>query len=158
MEFNLGIIKEIDNLGRIVIPKEFRERLKLEKRVELVLTKSGLLIRNAEYEMAKIQKPRNQKKIKSQDRIAVLAFCNKRGSHCHFMPSKIVQKVLGGGVGATRGCRRHTDVLAKREHFPQKVAPLFRIWKKAAFPTFFFFYVFHGVFFTKTVENSVETV
>ena len=62
MEFNLGVIKEIDNLGRIVIPKEFRERLKLEKRVELVLTKSGLLIRNAEYEMAKIEKPRNQKK------------------------------------------------------------------------------------------------
>ncbi len=62
MEFNLGIIKEIDNLGRIVIPKEFRERLKLEKRVELVLTKSGLLIRNAEYEMAKTEKPRVQKK------------------------------------------------------------------------------------------------
>ena len=62
MEFNLGIIKEIDNLGRIVIPKEFRERLKLEKRVELVLTKSGLLIRNAEYEMVKTEKPRIQKK------------------------------------------------------------------------------------------------
>ncbi len=56
MEFDLGIMKEIDSLGRIVIPKEFRERLKLEKRVELVLTKNGLLIRNAEYEIVKTQK------------------------------------------------------------------------------------------------------
>lgn len=62
MEFDLGIIKEIDNLGRIVIPKEFRERLKLEKCVELVLTKSGLLIRNAEYEIRKAKKPRAKRK------------------------------------------------------------------------------------------------
>ncbi len=56
MEFDLGIMKEIDSLGRIVIPKEFRERLKLEKRVELVLTKNRLLIRNAKYEIVKTQK------------------------------------------------------------------------------------------------------
>ncbi len=53
MEQNAGVIKEIDNLGRIVIPKEFRKRLKLEKHVEVVLTKSGVLIRNSEYELVK---------------------------------------------------------------------------------------------------------
>ena len=44
-----GIIKEIDKLGRIVIPKEFRERLNFENNVEIVLTENGLLIRNPEY-------------------------------------------------------------------------------------------------------------
>ncbi len=50
---NVGVIKEIDSLGRIVIPKEFRERLMLDKRVEIVLTKSGILIRNSAYELVK---------------------------------------------------------------------------------------------------------
>lgn len=49
----IGIIKEIDSLGRIVIPKEFRERLGLEKRVEVVLTTNGVLIRNSEYDIVK---------------------------------------------------------------------------------------------------------
>ena len=53
MNNKVGIIKEIDPLGRIVIPKEFRERLKLEKSVELVLTQDGVLIRNSEYELKK---------------------------------------------------------------------------------------------------------
>ena len=49
----LAIIKEIDALGRIVIPKEFRERLGLKKEVEVVLTVDGVLIRNSEYEIIK---------------------------------------------------------------------------------------------------------
>ncbi len=49
----IGVIKEIDNLGRILIPKELRERLLLEREVELVLTEEGLLIRNPEYKLAK---------------------------------------------------------------------------------------------------------
>lgn len=49
----IGIIKEIDALGRIVIPKEFRERLGLKKEVEVVLTVDGVLIRNSEYEIIK---------------------------------------------------------------------------------------------------------
>lgn len=53
MENNAGIIKEIDNLGRIVIPKDFRDRLYLEKRVEIILTTDGILIRNPEYELTK---------------------------------------------------------------------------------------------------------
>ena len=50
---NVGVIKEIDNLGRIVIPKEFRNRLKLEKNVEVVLTDNGILIRNSKYKLVK---------------------------------------------------------------------------------------------------------
>ena len=49
MNNKVGIIKEIDALGRIIIPKEFRERLKLDKSVEVVLTQDGVLIRNSKY-------------------------------------------------------------------------------------------------------------
>ena len=49
----VGIVKEIDKLGRIVIPKDFRDRLKLGKEVEVVLTKEGILIRSVEYELTK---------------------------------------------------------------------------------------------------------
>ena len=45
----VGIIKEIDKLGRIVIPKEFRERFGMEKEVEILVTEEGVLIRNSEY-------------------------------------------------------------------------------------------------------------
>lgn len=48
-----GIIKEIDNLGRLVIPKEFRERFNLDKEVEILATENGVLIRNPEYVLVK---------------------------------------------------------------------------------------------------------
>ncbi len=50
---NIGVVKEIDSLGRIVIPKEFRERLMLDKEVEILITESGVLIRNSKYELVK---------------------------------------------------------------------------------------------------------
>lgn len=53
---NVGIIKEIDRLGRIVIPKEYRERLGLNKTVELVLVKDGVLIRSSEYQLIRTEK------------------------------------------------------------------------------------------------------
>lgn len=53
MKDNVGVIKEIDSLGRIVIPKEFRERLMLEKKVEILITPNGVLIRNSEYELTR---------------------------------------------------------------------------------------------------------
>lgn len=56
MKETVGVIKEIDNLGRIVIPKEMRERFFLGKNVEVVLTKEGVLLRNPEYELTKIKK------------------------------------------------------------------------------------------------------
>lgn len=49
----VGVIKEIDRLGRIVIPKEFRERLNLQGAVEVLITADGVLIRNSEYVLVK---------------------------------------------------------------------------------------------------------
>lgn len=51
---NVGIVREIDPVGRLLIPKEIRERMKFDDKVELVLTTEGLLIRNIEYKMVKI--------------------------------------------------------------------------------------------------------
>ena len=53
MEKDTGIVKEIDNLGRIVIPKEFRARFMLRRCVEVVATSEGVLIRNPEYKLVK---------------------------------------------------------------------------------------------------------
>ncbi len=47
----VGVIKEVDRLGRIVIPKEYRERLMLDGKIELVLTKDGMLLRSPQYEL-----------------------------------------------------------------------------------------------------------
>lgn len=55
MKEAIGVIKEIGSLGRIVIPKEMRDRLFLEKRVEVVLTEEGVLLRNPEYELIKVK-------------------------------------------------------------------------------------------------------
>lgn len=54
MKETVGVIKEIDNLGRIVVPKEMRDRLLLDKRVEVVFTKDGVLLRNPEYELIRV--------------------------------------------------------------------------------------------------------
>ena len=51
---SVGVIKEIDKLGRIVIPKEMRDRFVLGELVEVSLTKEGVLIRNPEYMLIKI--------------------------------------------------------------------------------------------------------
>ena len=52
----IGIIKEIDKLGRIVIPKELRERFGFTDRVEVVATQSGIVLKNPEYELVQIDK------------------------------------------------------------------------------------------------------
>ena len=49
----VGVIKEIDKLGRIVIPKELRQRYGFEKDVELISTKDGILIKNQDYILVK---------------------------------------------------------------------------------------------------------
>ena len=50
----VGVIKEFDNLWRIVIPKEMRDLYKFGKSVEMVTTCEGVLIRNPEYCLVKI--------------------------------------------------------------------------------------------------------
>ena len=54
---NIGVLKEIDRLGRIVIPKEMRDRLALGTTVEVTLTSDGVLIRNPAYKLVKILPP-----------------------------------------------------------------------------------------------------
>ena len=56
MDKKIGVLKEIDNLGRLVIPKEMREMFKLEKTVEVVVTKEGILIRNPKYTLIEKEK------------------------------------------------------------------------------------------------------
>ena len=51
MSNKIGVIKEIDNLDRLVIPKEMRENFKLDKTVEIVVTRDGILVRNPKYEL-----------------------------------------------------------------------------------------------------------
>ena len=46
----IGVIKEIDKLGRLVIPKSYRDRLGLGVRVEVVLVDEGVLVRKATAE------------------------------------------------------------------------------------------------------------
>ena len=50
----IGIIKEIDELGRLQIPKEIRSRLGLGGKVQLIVTQDGLLIKSDEYELVKL--------------------------------------------------------------------------------------------------------
>ena len=49
----IGVLKEFDKLGRIVIPKELRDRYALNETVEIVATEEGVLIRNPEYFLMK---------------------------------------------------------------------------------------------------------
>ena len=55
---SVGILKSFDKLGRIVIPKEMRERYSLESEVEVVATKDGVLIRNPKYILVKSEEER----------------------------------------------------------------------------------------------------
>ena len=55
MEY-IGIIKFFDSLGRIVIPKELRDRYGLKKDVEIIATKDGILLRNPEFILVKEDK------------------------------------------------------------------------------------------------------
>jgi AbrB family looped-hinge helix DNA binding protein len=40
----IGVIKTVDNAGRLIIPAEIRERLGLYGAVELIMTDEGLLV------------------------------------------------------------------------------------------------------------------
>ena len=51
MNKKIGVLKEVDNLGRLVIPKEMRETFKLDKTVEIIVTQEGILVRNPKYEV-----------------------------------------------------------------------------------------------------------
>ena len=54
---SIGIIRKVDNLGRVVIPKEYRKFFHLEKNEEVCLidTEDGILIRNPKYKVVEIE-------------------------------------------------------------------------------------------------------
>ena len=54
MDKNIGIVKELDKLGRIVIPKELRDRFGITKEVEMIATEFGILVKSPEYMLIKI--------------------------------------------------------------------------------------------------------
>ncbi|MBQ8372417.1 MAG: hypothetical protein IJX38_05745 [Clostridia bacterium] len=49
----IGIKKEIDNLGRIVIPIEMRRLFSIEREVEIVVIEDGILLRSPLYKLVK---------------------------------------------------------------------------------------------------------
>ena len=62
---SVGIIKEVDKLGRIVIPKEMRERYLIDARVEILMTEDGILIKSPDIMFVRIQE--NEKEHSSHD-------------------------------------------------------------------------------------------
>ena len=53
----IGIIRKVDNLGRIVIPKEIRKfyHINANDEIEIVTTPDGIILRKPEYEVRKIE-------------------------------------------------------------------------------------------------------
>ncbi len=52
----IGIMKEFDKLGRLVIPKELRDRYGFDKKVEVVATEEGILLQNPQYILVEFKK------------------------------------------------------------------------------------------------------
>ncbi|MBR5253380.1 MAG: hypothetical protein IKV39_05840 [Clostridia bacterium] len=52
---DVGVIKEVDKLGRILIPKELRDRYGINEKIEIVALREGVLIKNHEYVPVKKQ-------------------------------------------------------------------------------------------------------
>ena len=52
----IGTIKEVDKLGRIVIPKDLRKRYGITTEVEIITTKEGLILRSPDYVLIKKEK------------------------------------------------------------------------------------------------------
>lgn len=51
----IGILKGFDKLGRIVIPKELRDRYGMNGVIEIVATKQGILLKSQEYVLIKTE-------------------------------------------------------------------------------------------------------
>lgn len=61
LKIGMGVIKEFDNLGRLVIPKEMRTLFSFSREVEVVITNEGVLIRNPQYVLVKKDDIENNK-------------------------------------------------------------------------------------------------
>ncbi|MBR2474081.1 MAG: hypothetical protein IKB51_03530 [Clostridia bacterium] len=63
----IGVLKEIDKVGRIVIPKELRERYAFNDEIEIIATSEGVLIKNPEYFLTKIEEIKESPLGKTQE-------------------------------------------------------------------------------------------
>ena len=61
----VGIKREIDNTGRLCVPKEMRDLFNLQGEVELLVTEKGILIRKPEYVLVKIESKKIEGKRKN---------------------------------------------------------------------------------------------
>ena len=61
----VGIKREIDNTGRLCVPKEMRDLFNLQGEVELLVTEMGILIRKPEYVLVKIESKKIEGKRKN---------------------------------------------------------------------------------------------
>lgn len=59
MDNRIGVIREFDSLGRLVIPKEMRTLFNFSGKVEIVVTENGVLIRNPKYKLVEIENESN---------------------------------------------------------------------------------------------------
>ena len=53
MKEQIGVVKEIDGLGRLVVPKEMRSLFHIDREVEIVVTEEGILLRSPAYKLVK---------------------------------------------------------------------------------------------------------
>lgn len=49
----IGIIKQFDKLGRVVIPKDLRDRYLHGNNVKIIATRSGILLKDPDYVLVK---------------------------------------------------------------------------------------------------------
>jgi len=63
VEMRVGMLVNVDKLGRVVIPKGYREFYHIEKNGKLCLidTADGLLITNPKYKVVKIEQDENRR-------------------------------------------------------------------------------------------------
>ena len=88
-----GIVKEIDKLGRLCIPKEMRKLFNIESEVELLVTTEGILLKNPEFILVK--KGRSYRlRPSSEDKFSYTATQYKQLKRAKFacFPLKVTQK------------------------------------------------------------------
>ena len=69
LNLGIGMLIKVDKLGRIVIPKEYREFYHMDKNdnVCLIETTEGLLITNPKYKVVEVTWDENDKKCFHSD-------------------------------------------------------------------------------------------
>lgn len=61
MELRIGMIRKIDNLGRVTIPKEYRDFYHMNEQDSICLidTPDGLLLTNPKYKVVEVNSSKN---------------------------------------------------------------------------------------------------